>query len=317
MSLRPVSADDLEQLLSGLKAGVGWPEAGLFGPNSVSWKINRESALFLAAGRAALLQLAHPWVATAITQHSRTLNDPISRFHHTFRVIFTMIFGTADQAVAASRQLYRLHTVIRGVLPDNTGGFAEGTPYEANEASALRWVYATLVDSALVAYKLILPPFTRVEREQYFSESIKMAGLFGIAAEHLPPSHAEFKAYMDRTLDSDMLGVSLTTRHFAQRLQAGAGLVMPPPAWYRSLTVQLLPPRLRDEFQLSYGDRDQAAVTRALTWLGRIYPRLPDAMRFVGPYNEAQARLRGRSPGLAIRLSNRIWVGQPKLQVSP
>ncbi len=317
MSLRPVSADDLEQLLSGLKTAVGRPEDGLFGPDSVSWKINRESALFLAAGRAALLQLAHPWVATAIAQHSRTLNDPIGRFHHTFRVIFTMIFGTADQAITASRQLYRLHTVIRGVLPEKAGGFAEGTPYEANEASALRWVYATLVDSALVAYELILPPFTSAEREQYFSESIRMAALFGIAAGHLPSSHAEFKAYMDRTLDSDLLGVSPTTRHFAQRLQAGAGLMMSPPAWYRSLTVQLLPPRLRGEFQLAHDDRDRAAVTRALTWLRRIYPRLPDAIRFVGPYNEAEARLRGCSPGLAIRLSNRIWVGQPRLQVSP
>jgi hypothetical protein len=36
-------------------------------------------------------------------------------------------------------------------------------------------------------------------------------------------------------------------------------------------------------------------------------------MRFVAPYNEALARHRGRRPGIATRLANRIWVGQPEL----
>src|SRR3712207_7704222 len=41
-------------------------------------------SLFLGAGRALLLQLAHPWVAAGISQHSTTLADPIGRFHRTF-----------------------------------------------------------------------------------------------------------------------------------------------------------------------------------------------------------------------------------------
>jgi|SRR5580698_6022961 uncharacterized protein (DUF2236 family) len=317
MSLRPVSASDLEQLLSGLKDSVAKPREGLFGPDSISWKINRESALFLAAGRAALLQLAHPWVATAIAQHSRTLNDPIVRFHNTFRVIFTMIFGTAEQAFTAARQLHRLHSMIRGVLAEGAGSFAKGSSYEANEASALCWVYATLVDSALIAYELLLPPLADPEREQYVVESIRMAALFGIAPHYLPPSHAEFNAYMDAMLRSDVLGVSPSTRQFAQRLQQGAGLMIPPPAWYRSLTIEILPPRLRDEFQLTHDDRDKAAVSRTLAWLRRIYAHLPYGVRFVGPYNEAKARLHGRLPGLAVRLSNRVWVGQSTLLVAP
>ena len=77
------------------------PRAGIFGPASTSWKIHRESAFFLAAGRAALLQLAHPWVATAIAHHSSVLNDPVARFHNTFRVVFTMFFGTLNQALAS------------------------------------------------------------------------------------------------------------------------------------------------------------------------------------------------------------------------
>src|SRR5580698_1983224 len=123
MSLRPVSASDLEQLLSGLKDSVAKPREGLFPPDSISWKINRESALFLAAGRAALLQLAHPWVATTIAEHSRTLNDPIGRFQQAFRVMFTMVFGTVEQACQAAQRLHRRHQTIRGTLPQTTARF--------------------------------------------------------------------------------------------------------------------------------------------------------------------------------------------------
>ncbi len=136
-------------------AGVTDRNAGIFGPESMSWRINRESALFLGAGRAALLQLAHPWVTAALQQHSSLLNKPIARFHNTFRIVFTMVFGTADQAFAASSNLYALHTRITGALAEDAAGWKRGDRYQANEINALRWVFATLVDSALLAHESI------------------------------------------------------------------------------------------------------------------------------------------------------------------
>src|SRR5215472_8660065 len=91
-----VSHEDIEALWKSLEEETTDPQAGIFGPGSVSWKVNREAALFLGAGRAALLQLAHPWVAAALDQHSNLRNDPVGRFHNTFRVVFTMIFGTLE-----------------------------------------------------------------------------------------------------------------------------------------------------------------------------------------------------------------------------
>src|SRR5438067_1723534 len=103
-----VSREDSEGLLANVARGTTDANAGIFGPESVSWKINREAALFLGAGRAALLQLAHPWVATALLEHSNLMARPIARFHNTFRIVFTMIFGSLDQAMAAARHLYAL-----------------------------------------------------------------------------------------------------------------------------------------------------------------------------------------------------------------
>ncbi len=152
-----VTRDDLEALLAHVERRTANPRAGICGPDSISWRINRESALFLGAGRAALLQLAHPWVAVALEQHSSLMRDPIARFHGTFRVVFTMIFGTKEQAFGAARWLHGLHTRIEGALPDAVAGYAGESRYEANFVPALRWVYATLVHSAVTAYEFMLP----------------------------------------------------------------------------------------------------------------------------------------------------------------
>jgi len=109
---------DLERHIAAVAPQVRRPVEGIFGADSVSWKINRESALFLGAGRAALLQLAHPWVAAALDQHSSLLAKPIARFHNTFRVVFTMIFGTSDQAFTSARALFQMHTRITGEVPE-------------------------------------------------------------------------------------------------------------------------------------------------------------------------------------------------------
>jgi uncharacterized protein (DUF2236 family) len=79
----------------------------------------------------------------------------------------------------------------------------------------------------------------------------------------------------------------------------------------------LLPPRVREHFELPFGAREEKAVERTLRLMRALYPRLPRTIRFVGPYNEVVNRLRGSKPGLGVRLSNRLWVGQPTLLVVP
>jgi len=303
----------LERHWETVAAECAHPRAGIFGPESMSWRINRESALFLGAGRAALLQLAHPWVAAALDQHSSLRDDPLARFHNTFRVVFTMIFGTLGQALAASRHLYRLHTGIQGRLPEAVAGYAQGSRYRANEVSALLWVYATLVESALLAYESALPPLVPAERERYYAESKTIAALFGIPREALPPDWAAFAAYNRAMIGSDALGVGAVARELADGVLRGAGSWVPVPRWYRALTASWLPERLRGEFALPYGDEEQAAVRRALRRLPRIYRSMPGALRFVGPYRQASARLAGRKAGSMIRANNRFWMGQPEM----
>jgi len=308
-----VSYNDIEVLWNSVREEATDPQAGIFGPRSVNWKVNREAALFLGAGRAALLQLAHPWVAAALDQHSNLRNDPVARFHNTFRVVFTMIFGTLEQALAASRHLYRLHSRIQGELPQGVGTHAQGSHYEANEVNALLWVYATLVESALIAYDSVLPPLSKDDREIYYAESGKTAALFGIPPNALPVGWEAFENYNRRMWASEELGASSLSREMACRVLHGRGTWLPVPDWYRALTTAWMPERLRVEFGLRFGIREQGAAAKALRWLPGVYRRLPGAVRFVGPYREAMARLEERRVGPLILTSNRFWMGRGRM----
>lgn len=310
---RLVSASEVDTLAAALRLSTANPRNGLFGPDSVSWRINRESALFLAAGRASLLQLAHPAVCAALQQHSNLQNDPLERFHHTFRIVYTMVFGTVDQAISASRYMYRRHSGIHGEIPNAVAGWTQGAHYEANDLDALIWVFATLVDSAVIACDAVLTPLTPTERETYYYESRRFAALFGIPPDTLPPDWNAFQTYIRYTLDSSQLGVDDEARSLAHGILHGDGTWIPIPHWYRALTTLWLPPPLRDAFALPFGPAEEGRARRAVRRIRRFYSHLPAPVRFVGPYREALARLTGRRPGPLVKASNRFWTGNSRM----
>jgi len=288
--------------------------AGAFGPSSMMWRIDREAAIFLGAGRALLLQLAHPWIAAAIAQHSRTLADPIGRFHRTFNAMFTMVFGATEQALAAARRLHRRHSRITGMLPEAAGPSPAGARYQANDVAALSWVHATLIDTALVAYELVCPPLSAEESERYWAEARLFAAFFGIPQDALPQSWAAFAAGNEQMSRSEALTVSEEASKIAGIVLSGAGTRLPIPSWYRALTARLLPARLREDFSLPYGEVEHRRAERALAVLRLVYPWMPRRLRHVGPYQEACARLAGRArPGATTQLLNRFWIGQKSM----
>ena len=311
-----VAEKDLEAALDQVRADALDPIAGIFGPDTLTWRIDREAVNFLGAGRALLLQLAHPWVAAAIAEHSNTFADPIGRFHRTFDIVFAMVFGSLDRALLSARQLHRRHSMIAGEMPETVGPFAAGSRYCANDIPSLRWVHATLVESALMAHDLVLPPLSAEERERYWTESRLFGTLFGLAADHLPADWSGFTAYTAAMAQSETLTVSPAAREIAAQIFGGTRPWLRPPRWYRALTARMLPDRLRAGFGFELDERDTRSAERALRWIRRVYPRLPDRLRYVGPYQEAQARLRGEpQPDWMVRCLNRAWIGRPQMDV--
>src|SRR5205807_9079000 len=94
--------------------------------------------------------------------------------------------------------------------------------YCANDIPSLRWVHATLVETALMAHDLVLPPLSAGERERYWTESKLFGSLFGLTADDLPADWAGFAAYTATMTQSDTLTVSAAAREIATQILGGA-----------------------------------------------------------------------------------------------
>ncbi|MGE0321616.1 MAG: oxygenase MpaB family protein [Polyangiaceae bacterium] len=290
-----VSRADLEATISRLESEVEDPRVGIYGPQSQSWKISKEAILFLGGGRAALLQTAHPYVAHGVDQHSATRTDPLGRFQRTFDNVFAMVFGDLESAIRSARRVHNIHTKITGLIQEHVGRFPAGSSYLANDEEALFWVHATLIETAVQVYELILRPLSYDEKDRYYQETRRFAYLFGIPDRVMPKDWDAFAAYNREMWDSDTLKVGKPALELRRFLFA-----TPKPAygplfrWLETMTAGLMPERLRDEYELPWTPADQRWFRASVSGLKLSYPRLPARLRYLPAYVDARRRLAGK-----------------------
>jgi len=291
------------------------PVAGIYGPDSMMWKVGREFISFFGAGRAVLLQLAHPWVANAIDQHSETRNDPMGRGRRTFINVFSMVFGSTEQVMRAANYVYQMHAKIQGTLPEESGAFGKDSYYQANEVGAMLWVHATLWDTQIRMYELVYGPLGEQEREQYYQETKLFAYLFGIPESAIPPTWKDFQHYMDTMLASDRIVARRVGKEMGQMVFNLGGPLQPALSWLELMTAFMLTPRLAREFGLPEDTpENRRRFERGLKLVKTVYPRLPERVRFVPSYIEARGRLAGKARAdLVTRGVNRLLLGQQEL----
>jgi uncharacterized protein (DUF2236 family) len=223
---------------------------GLFGPGSVTWKVDREVAVLVGSGsRALLMQVAHPLVAAAVAAHSRYRSDPLGRLRDTLDAIYAFAFADTRRALGVVQSINELHAHVRGSAPS-------GEAYSALDPHLLLWVYATLIDSSLLAYETLVAPLTGAERDGYYAEFRSAGTAWGIAPGDFPGSLDELRAWMAELIATGEVQVSEQGR--------GVGrFILEPPVWWlpgpvalplRLLTTWLLPPALRDG-SATRGDR--------------------------------------------------------------
>jgi uncharacterized protein (DUF2236 family) len=292
-----VTRRDLEGLIADLTRDVRDPREGLFGRASLSWRVNREIALLAGGGRAALLQLAHPYVAHAIAEHSPTTRDPAGRFYRTFSAVYAVLFGDVSSTVDAARRVHKMHASIRGPIVETSAAFPSGHTYSANDEQALLWVYATLVDSAVKTYSLLIRPLSHGERARYYDESRRFAMLFGLSRERTPPDWESFQRYFAGVLDSNTLSVTERGRELGSFvLGSPAPIFWPLMAGYRAFTAGLLPHELREAFGLPSGPAQQIAFWLEVRAARAAIRATPARLRYFPAYFDALRRLEGKGP---------------------
>lgn len=291
------------------------PRIGLFGPDSMMWKLSRH-AMFGAhgSGRALLLQIAHPWVTRGVDEHSKTRSDPLGRAKRTFTTVLSIVYGDLEQATKYARAVHNVHNRIQGTMDSSAGAFGEGTPYMANEANALLWVHATLWDTTVMMYELFRRPLSAEEKDRFYNETKLFAYMFGIPDAILPPDWESFKEYNRSIWDSDQLVVTDSTRELAAFLFAPLHFTLTPAmAWLKITTAATLPTRLREEFNLPYGRKERLIFASGRKILSVAEPITPGLIRNGPAYVEASRRIRGLPSTIMTRALTRAMFGQPEL----
>lgn len=297
---------DLEASLARLRAEVDDPRAGIHGPGSAAWHLERDAVVFLGGGRAVLLQLAHPFVAYAIHQHSKTRDDVMGRFKRTFDNVFAMSFGDLDHAFTAARRVHNVHTRITGTIDEDAGAFPAGTRYHANDVDSQVWVWATLIDTVVTVHERVRGPLPAALKEAYYRDTWSFARLFAIPDEALPPSWGAFREYFVRMTENSVLTVTRPAREMGGFLFGGAlgGAVA-------AVTASLLPPRLRAGFELAYGARERVAARAVIGAATVACAFTPQVARDLPAYRDASRRVRGLPPSKVSQ-----WIEQRLLSLA-
>lgn len=267
---------------------------GLYGPDSMTWRIVREQVLLLASGRTILLETAHPFVAHAVGDHSRFARDPFGRARRTFTSVEQIVFGDLETALASARKVRRIHEMVTGKLPVQAGAFEAGQPYDANQQQGLLWVFATLIEGAVFAYELLVGRLSSEEKERYYEESKLFAYCFAIEPETLPPTWHDFYAYNVRMWHSDELHVGDTGKMIARQLLTPPHIALAPAARFgRTVTGVLLPEPVREQYAMPAGPAERALARGVIEWGRKTHPVLPGHLRYGPAYLNALWRLRG------------------------
>jgi uncharacterized protein (DUF2236 family) len=238
------------------------PAEGLFRRGCWLRRVSAEPVLLFGGGRALLLEIAHPLVAAGVAEHSSYRSDPFGRLQRTLEAMSAIVFRERAAALAAARGVERAHGRVTGVLAERAGRFAAGTPYSGRDPELMRWVWATLVDTALVVYERFVEPLDAAARRAYYADHRGVARVLGIPDARVPASWDAFRAWFEATLASDSLAVTPAARAIAEGI-LGPAAAIADARRLRLITSGLLPARLREDFGLAW-DAAQAQRLEAL-----------------------------------------------------
>lgn len=263
-----------------------------FSPDSTIWKINREQVLLLNGARVLLMQIAHPLVAESVYQHSYVFDKPFLRLKRTLDLTLATVFGTVEEVEQAISEIDRVHRAATGQLEIAIGHYPSGTAYNPRNPKLAMWVFATLVEGAIHGYETYIQPLSDADKQAFYMDSIRVAGLFGIKSARIPTTYDGLLDYIDTSIARGDVIVGETARKIAPFIMGQTRWYAAPLAYPISrLTVALLPDPLREQYGYELSSFESTAVDVGLKATRQIVPLLPSPIRYVRAYHRAAKRV--------------------------
>ena len=266
-------------------------DPGLYGPDSVTWRVHADPSMALAGLRALLLQAVHPLAMSGVAQHSDFRADPWGRLFRTAEYVAVTTYGTTEQAQRAGARVRGIHRKLGGIEPET------GRAYRVSDPDLLLWVHCVEVESFLTTAVRCGLRLSAAERDRYYAEQTVGAGLVGLDPAAVPGSVTEVADYF--------ADVRPELRVTAAAREAAQFVLWPPmpslvrlgtparPAWVALATAAfaMLPRWARRLYRLpGLPTTDVAATAAGLAFRSGLL-LVPDALR-AGPHlKDARARL--------------------------
>jgi uncharacterized protein (DUF2236 family) len=132
---------------SGIDYDAPAGDPGLFGPDSVTWRVHADFPGMLSGGLCALmLQTLHPRALAGVWDHSNFREDLVGRLRRTTDFV-------AGSTYAGRAEAERLIARVRAIHARVQGTTADGTPYRADDPALLTWVHVTESYGFLQGYR--------------------------------------------------------------------------------------------------------------------------------------------------------------------
>jgi uncharacterized protein (DUF2236 family) len=191
-------------------------DLGLFGPESVTWRLHADPVLWLGGIRALYLQALHPEAMALLHEYSVFRDDPWGRLRRTADYVGVTTYGTHEEAARAGSRVRGVHRRLGLDAPH-----------------LLRWVHCCEVDSFLVAARRSGVRISPAEADQYVAEQLRVARLVGVPEDGTPRTVAGLAAYFEQ------LGPDLACVPEARA--AARYILFPPMPWKAQLFTPARP----------------------------------------------------------------------------
>lgn len=166
---------------------------GLFGPDSMAWRVVGHPGALVGGLRSLLIQSLHPLAMAGVANHSDYQRKPIERLRGTAAYVAATTFGSRSEAEAAAARVRKVHQRVRGI------DRVTGRPYSADDPETQLWVHCVEWHSFLAAHQaLSRAPLREAEQDRYIGEGVRVAALLGVPEAIVPTSRAEMRAYFAR-----------------------------------------------------------------------------------------------------------------------
>lgn len=165
-------------------------DPGLFGPDSVCWRVHGDFTSMLVGGISALLlQALHPLALAGVWDHSNFREDLLGRLRRTGQFIAGTTFASCEDAERLIERVRLIHLKV-------TGQTADGRPYAAYDPDLLTWVHVAEVSSFLNAHlRYLNPSLSGAEQDRYYAEVALIAERLG--ARNVPRSRQTIADYFE------------------------------------------------------------------------------------------------------------------------